>query len=56
MTIAHALDTGTVNINDQTQRGPDLFPFMGVKDSGLGVQGIHDALISFLRPKGIVFN
>lgn len=56
MTIANALDTGTVNINDQTQRGPDLFPFLGIKDSGLGVQGIHDALISFLRPKGIVFN
>lgn len=56
MMIANALDTGTVNINDQTQRGPDHFPFIGIKDSGLGVQGIHDSLISFMRPKGIVFN
>lgn len=56
LSIAKQLETGTVNINDQTQRGPDHFPFIGVKDSGLGVQGIHDSLISFMRPKGIVFN
>ncbi|MGL5268270.1 MAG: NADP-dependent glyceraldehyde-3-phosphate dehydrogenase [Spiroplasma sp.] len=54
--IAKRLETGTVNINDQTQRGPDHFPFIGIKDSGLGVQGIRDSLISFMRPKGIVFN
>lgn len=56
MNIAKKLETGTVNINDQTQRGPDHFPFTGVKDSGLGVQGIRDSLISFMRPKGIIFN
>ncbi|MDQ7983103.1 MAG: NADP-dependent glyceraldehyde-3-phosphate dehydrogenase [Spiroplasma sp.] len=56
MVIANALDTGTVNINDQTQRGPDSFPFTGIKDSGLGVQGIYDSLISFMRPKGIIIN
>ena len=56
MKIAKLLDTGTVNINDQTQRGPDHFPFIGIKDSGLGAQGIHDSLISFMRPKGIIIN
>lgn len=56
LSIAKRLETGTVNINDQTQRGPDHFPFIGIKDSGLGAQGIHDSLISFMRPKGIVFN
>lgn len=56
LSIAKQLETGTVNINDQSQRGPDHFPFTGIKDSGLGVQGIHDSLISFMRPKGIVFN
>lgn len=56
LSIARRLETGTVNINDQTQRGPDHFPFIGIKDSGLGAQGIHDSLISFMRPKGIVFN
>lgn len=54
--IAKKLETGTVNINDQTQRGPDYFPFVGIKDSGLGAQGIHDSLISFMRPKGIIIN
>lgn len=56
MSIAKQLDVGSVNINDQSQRGPDHFPFTGVKDSGLGVQGIHASLISFTRPKGIVIN
>ncbi|MBE4704389.1 NADP-dependent glyceraldehyde-3-phosphate dehydrogenase [Spiroplasma platyhelix] len=56
LSIAKRLETGTVNINDQTQRGPDHFPFTGIKDSGLGAQGIHDSLISFMRPKGIVLN
>lgn len=56
LSIAKRLETGTVNINDQTQRGPDHFPFIGIKDSGLGAQGIHDSLISFMRLKGIIFN
>lgn len=56
LSIAKKIETGTVNINDQSQRGPDHFPFTGIKDSGLGVQGIHDSLLSFMRPKGIVIN
>lgn len=56
MSIAKQLDVGSVNINDQSQRGPDHFPFTGMKDSGLGVQGIHASLMSFTRPKGIVIN
>lgn len=56
MSLAKLLETGTVNINDQTQRGPDHFPFLGIKDSGLGIQGITDSLLSFVRPKGIVIN
>lgn len=56
MSIAKQLDVGSVNINDQSQRGPDHFPFTGIKDSGLGVQGIHASLMSFTRPKGIVIN
>lgn len=56
MSIAKLLDVGSVNINDQSQRGPDHFPFTGVKDSGLGVQGIHASLMAFTCPKGIVIN
>ncbi|HHD9040543.1 TPA: NADP-dependent glyceraldehyde-3-phosphate dehydrogenase, partial [Streptococcus pneumoniae] len=38
--IAEKLEVGTVHINNKTQRGPDNFPFLGVKGSGAGVQGI----------------
>lgn len=36
--IAEKLEVGTVHINNKTQRGPDNFPFLGVKGSGAGVQ------------------
>ncbi|WP_338980611.1 MULTISPECIES: NADP-dependent glyceraldehyde-3-phosphate dehydrogenase [unclassified Spiroplasma] len=56
MSIGKLLEVGSVNINDQSQRGPDHFSFVGVKDSGLGVQGIRPSLLAFTRPKGIVIN
>lgn len=56
MTIASLLEAGSININDQSQRGPDHFPFIGIKDSGLGVQGIRSSLLAFTRPKGIIIN
>ncbi|EOA07358.1 Glyceraldehyde-3-phosphate dehydrogenase(NADP) [Mycoplasma yeatsii 13926] len=54
--IANKLEVGTVNINGKSQRGPDVFPFLGVKDSGFGVQGIIDTLLFSTRYKGIVIN
>jgi glyceraldehyde-3-phosphate dehydrogenase (NADP+) len=36
-----------VNINSQSQRGPDFFPFTGRKDSAEGTLSVHDALRSF---------
>jgi glyceraldehyde-3-phosphate dehydrogenase (NADP+) len=36
-----------VNINCQCQRGPDVFPFSGRKDSAEGTLSITDALRSF---------
>jgi glyceraldehyde-3-phosphate dehydrogenase (NADP+) len=36
-----------VNINSQCQRGPDVFPFTGRKDSAEGTLSVHDALRSF---------
>ena len=36
-----------VNINCQSQRGPDVFPFTGRKDSAEGTLSISDALRSF---------
>lgn len=36
-----------VNINSQCQRGPDVFPFTGRKDSAEGTLSVSDALRSF---------
>lgn len=36
-----------VNINAQCQRGPDIFPFTGRKDSAIGTLSVYDALRSF---------
>jgi len=36
-----------VNINSQCERGPDVFPFTGRKDSAEGTLSVHDALRSF---------
>ncbi len=36
-----------ININCKCQRGPDIFPFSGKKDSGLGVLSIEDTLLIF---------
>nr|WP_299290091.1 hypothetical protein [uncultured Mucilaginibacter sp.] len=36
-----------VNINCQCQRGPDMFPFTGRKDSAEGTLSVVDALRAF---------
>ncbi|MDC4183634.1 NADP-dependent glyceraldehyde-3-phosphate dehydrogenase [Mycoplasma bradburyae] len=55
-TIANQLEAGTINWNRSSSRGPDFFPFLGVKDSGVGVQGIKDTILSVTRYKGFVYN
>ncbi|POY37133.1 NADP-dependent glyceraldehyde-3-phosphate dehydrogenase [Solitalea longa] len=49
---AHLIDplvnlVSRVNINSQCQRGPDVFPFTGRKDSAEGTLSVVDALRSF---------
>jgi glyceraldehyde-3-phosphate dehydrogenase (NADP+) len=34
-------------LNSSCQRGPDIYPFTGRKDSAVGTLSIHDALRSF---------
>ncbi|GIZ08621.1 NADP-dependent glyceraldehyde-3-phosphate dehydrogenase [Flavobacterium sp. UMI-01] len=51
-TIAPLIDSlvnlvSRVNLNSSCQRGPDVFPFTGRKDSAVGTLSIHDALRSF---------
>ncbi|MBF0523253.1 MAG: NADP-dependent glyceraldehyde-3-phosphate dehydrogenase [Candidatus Omnitrophica bacterium] len=54
--IASKLDVGTVQINNKSERGPDHFPFGGVKSSGLGTQGIRYSIEAMSRSKAVVIN
>ena len=36
-----------VNLNSACQRGPDVYPFTGRKNSAVGTLSVHDALRSF---------
>jgi len=54
--FAKSLNVGTVQINGSPQRGPDHFPFLGVKHSGVGVQGVRYSLEALSRLKPVVLN
>ncbi|GAA0738902.1 NADP-dependent glyceraldehyde-3-phosphate dehydrogenase [Clostridium oceanicum] len=54
--VADKLEVGTVQINNKTERGPDHFPFLGVKASGMGTQGIKYSIESMSRPKATILN
>ncbi|HNW85429.1 MAG TPA: NADP-dependent glyceraldehyde-3-phosphate dehydrogenase [Candidatus Limiplasma sp.] len=54
--VAGQLEVGSVQINNKTERGPDHFPFLGVKASGMGTQGVKYAIEAMTRPKAVVFN
>lgn len=54
--FAKQLNVGSVQINGSPQRGPDHFPFLGVKKSGVGVQGVRYSLEAMSRPRPIVLN
>lgn len=54
--IADKLEVGTVQINNKTERGPDHFPFLGVKASGMGTQGVKYSIEAMTRPKAVVVN
>lgn len=54
--FAKKLKVGTVQINGSPQRGPDHFPFLGIKGSGLGVQGVRYSLEAMSRLRPIVLN
>jgi len=50
--VAHLMDAfvnqvGRINVNTQSQRGPDTFPFNGRKDSAEGTLSVSDALRVF---------
>lgn len=56
MQIAGRLEVGTVQLNNKTERGPDHFPFTGIKSSGVGTQGIRYSIEAMSRLKSFVLN
>lgn len=54
--LAQKINSGSIQINSSPQRGPDHFPFLGVKKSGLGIQGVRYSLEAMSRLKPIVLN
>jgi glyceraldehyde-3-phosphate dehydrogenase (NADP+) len=54
--IANKIETGSVQINGRTERGPDHFPFIGIKGSGMGTQGIRKSIESMTREKVTILN
>jgi glyceraldehyde-3-phosphate dehydrogenase (NADP+) len=55
--IAQMLEVGSVQINAKDARGPDHFPFLGTKHSGMGmVQGARYLLTEMTRWKTTVVN
>lgn len=54
--IAPKVQAGSVQINGRTERGPDHLPFIGVKSSGMGVQGIKRSIESMTHEKVTVIN
>lgn len=54
--LAKKLEVGTVNINKASSRTPDEFPFITCKNSGKGLQGIKDSILSMNKLKGIIEN
>ncbi|WP_315065745.1 NADP-dependent glyceraldehyde-3-phosphate dehydrogenase [uncultured Clostridium sp.] len=54
--VADKLEVGTVQVNNKTERGPDNFPFLGVKASGMGTQGVRYSIEAMSRPKAAIIN
>lgn len=54
--FAKGLECGEVTINDCPQHGVGYFPFGGIKDSGMGREGIGYSIDEMTNLKTIVFN
>lgn len=54
--LGQKINVGSIQVNSSPQRGPDHFPFLGVKKSGLGVQGVRYSLEAMSRLRPIVLN
>lgn len=52
----HGLEVGSVLVNESTDYRLDQMPFGGIKQSGLGREGIKFALQEMTEPKVVIFN
>lgn len=50
------MDVGAIIVNDSTDYRVDLMPFGGVKNSGIGREGIKHSLQEMTEPKVVCFN
>jgi glyceraldehyde-3-phosphate dehydrogenase (NADP+) len=54
--IARKIEAGSVQVNGRTERGPDHFAFLGVKNSGMGTHGIANTISAMTREKVTILN
>jgi acyl-CoA reductase-like NAD-dependent aldehyde dehydrogenase len=54
--VARSLECGEVTMNDCPSHGVGYFPFGGIKDSGIGREGIGYSIDEMTNLKTIVFN
>jgi glyceraldehyde-3-phosphate dehydrogenase (NADP+) len=54
--LSDAMETGTVQINGPPSRGPDHFPFQGVKSSGIASAGVANTINFMCKVKTTVIN
>ena len=54
--LAKQLRVGGVTVNDLPRHGVGYFPFGGIRDSGIGREGIGYSIVEMTRPKTLVLN
>ncbi|XP_024542287.1 NADP-dependent glyceraldehyde-3-phosphate dehydrogenase [Selaginella moellendorffii] len=54
--VSDAMESGTIQINAAPARGPDHFPFQGIRDSGIGSQGVTNSINFMTKIKTTVIN
>lgn len=54
--VAKSLQVGAITVNDFPRHGVGYFPFGGVKDSGIGREGIGYSIEEMMVLKTVVFN
>lgn len=54
--LAKQLRVGSVTVNDLPRHGVGYFPFGGIRDSGMGREGIGYSIVEMTQPKTVILN